>query len=854
VAGMERQASGTVSGQAGGELRAVLQQRLVMIEGGTGPGTDCVQARGPPVADAADALQAHSAPVPPRRPAPKRVGSPPAFKAPAPRLSIPVARSGALPQEVQAPKAWLSARVLPPRSGSTPTASTPTSCPQRQTSGLGVPQLSARGPPSLSATAISPKGSRLLEVSAAASQKLAGDYLAQTPVQKMPCDYRTATPMETRAPLFETPVEAAPCHWPSDSRREVESAAMRLRKVSCGKLYEEVSYLRKENLVLQRTCAELVQRTNEELSEQLADELAQLRQDNKALQCRNVDLQCKNAEWDYKQDALASTYDVEQMKAHLEELRQKHHSESERNQDQLRILMHQNDKLNQEIGELRRERREQESLAREVDQLRAELQRFAGERQDFEEERQHFASTQQENWRLTGELERLQAELQHERTWRQHAEEDMARLKEAVQEATAAAAAATEGQARAEARAEAQTKALAQAQAQAQAPAPASTCSQSRLKAVMTDNSATLDQLRQAIGSAEALIGEAKRELAGKQFRERRACFERLHAAMDSGKESLLIEAIALARRAEVDAEDIVKGEAKLALLRTLSLEQRAAKSKVRLPAKSDRTSGPSATARRCSAPADPAAQMQRHAGSAEPVAEAARNSRGRGTAEGAALLAEGSVAAQTPLAEAATVSLSSTTAPAAPGDVEAAPAGHGTNVAPASSSQVATRSHSSAAASAGPVEPEALPHAEAPAAATKAPVNEAEQAELKVKAFRAVVQDNLVVLGEVLERLPMDVWSKWQNKAGKDLLTLSQERGSSGAYSVLAKALGLVQEMKRESFDEREAVWIFAQGEVQPRRATVLEDRENDVLVEYWDGNDDPCAVERCLVRKMWS
>ncbi|CAE8620864.1 unnamed protein product [Polarella glacialis] len=135
--------------------------------------------------------------------------------------------------------------------------------------------------------------------------------------------------------------------------------------------------------------------------------------------------------------------------------------------------------------------------------------------------------------------------------------------------------------------------------------------------------------------------------------------------------------------------------------------------------------------------------------------------------------------------------------------------------------------------------------------------LSEEEQAELKVKAFRNVVQDDMVALGEILDRLSVDVWSTWQNKAGKDLLTLSEERGSSGAYSVLAKRLGLVQERQRESFEERESVWIFLQGEVQPLRATVLEDtpeEADDVLVEYWDGDAPATRMDKCMVRKMWS
>ena len=66
------------------------------------------------------------------------------------------------------------------------------------------------------------------------------------------------------------------------------------------------------------------------------------------------------------------------------------------------------------------------------------------------------------------------------------------------------------------------------------------------------------------------------------------------------------------------------------------------------------------------------------------------------------------------------------------------------------------------------------------------------EEEKLKARALRAVVQDDFVTLGEVLNLAPVEKWSKWENKAGKDLLTLSQERGSSSAYSALARALGL--------------------------------------------------------------
>jgi len=63
-----------------------------------------------------------------------------------------------------------------------------------------------------------------------------------------------------------------------------------------------------------------------------------------------------------------------------------------------------------------------------------------------------------------------------------------------------------------------------------------------------------------------------------------------------------------------------------------------------------------------------------------------------------------------------------------------------------------------------------------------------------------------------------------------------------------------MLEELQRHSYVEREVVWVFEVGEVQPRRATVLEDTpedREDILVEFWDGNAPPVHVERCLVRK---
>lgn len=138
-----------------------------------------------------------------------------------------------------------------------------------------------------------------------------------------------------------------------------------------------------------------------------------------------------------------------------------------------------------------------------------------------------------------------------------------------------------------------------------------------------------------------------------------------------------------------------------------------------------------------------------------------------------------------------------------------------------------------------------------------KPEISETEVEKLKAQALRAVVQDDCPSLAEVLKLVRRSVWSRWENKAGKDLLTLSQERGSSMAYSMLAKSLGMVKEVKREFYEERQTVWVFVNGDIQPRRATVMEDTPeecDDVLLEFWDGNDPPERVERCLIRAMWS
>jgi len=393
--------------------------------------------------------------------------------------------------------------------------------------------------------------------------------------------------------------------------------------------------------------------------------------------------------------------------------------------------------------------------------------------------------------------------------------------------------------------------------------APQHTSNEARLRTALTNPAATSAELRQAIGAVEALLDEARRELANKLFRERRAAFEKLHHAIDKGGAAELEEAIAAARAAEVDLEDIEKAEAKLEVLNSLTEEERAAiagremeskrKKEAFMLVKKDNDAAlvefldgleaavrwqdwrdyAGRSLRRCAQELRAnraekvlaerlAPQVQQHSLRAN-IGSAARQSR----------------------------------QPDAPRPAEAGPAAASSEARapPPSAAKVASSSPRAADEAGAGGGDAAAPTSEE--GAEKLPLTADEEERQKAKALRAVVQDDCEALSEVLERVENDMWSRWENKAGKDLLTLSQERGSTAAYAQLAKALGMVQEMKRDTYEERETVWIFLPGEVQPLRATVLEDtpeEADEVFIEYWDGDAPPQRVDRAMVRPMWS
>lgn len=407
-----------------------------------------------------------------------------------------------------------------------------------------------------------------------------------------------------------------------------------------------------------------------------------------------------------------------------------------------------------------------------------------------------------------------------------------------------------------------------QASATNHAPAVAA-CSESRLRTVMAGVGTSTGDLQQAICGVEALLNEARRELAAKQLRERRAAFEQLHAAIERPDEDVLEQAITAARSAQVEKEDVEKAEAKLAELRALTPEERRARAMRELEAKLKKE------AFLLVKKDDAAGLMELLDGLDQEIRwQDWRDYAGRTMVRCAKELRVTFV--QTALEQRLGVSTDTTQRPTGVFTAAAARA------ALKAAEQAASPQMDETFVSESPLQRSITPQAEAvPEQAVATPatsdqrslrstngrpgddqsemkeITPDEEEKLKARALRAVVQDDFVTLGEVLELAPVEKWSKWENKAGKDLLTLSQERGSSSAYSALARALGMLKEAKREAFAERETVWVFIAGDVQPRRATVLEDTPEEadqVLVEYWDGDAPPERVDRCIVRRMWS
>mmetsp|Transcript_25484 Transcript_25484/g.59350 ORF Transcript_25484/g.59350 Transcript_25484/m.59350 type:complete len:946 (-) Transcript_25484:176-3013(-) len=414
-----------------------------------------------------------------------------------------------------------------------------------------------------------------------------------------------------------------------------------------------------------------------------------------------------------------------------------------------------------------------------------------------------------------------------------------------------------------------------------------------QLRALLANPTASASQLRHAIECQESLLDEARREVAAKELRERRAAIERVHNAMQQSDETAIAVALAEGQRVGLDACDMEAAEAKLLELRSLSTEQRAAKAakerkaqlkeRAYMLAKRDdveglqdmldnleedmhwwewkdydgRTLWHVAVHFRAMKVQDLLGPRLGRTGNVSSRLPQNPNKEEFSFKPDSDPKQEPPVTTSMPhrLSLGPVESSSQSTIPRLP--TQGRPSLTSLPQAACHSQVYVTpakptpRTPGTAASGSTGWSPSVTP-----TAANLTP-RSALVSELKVKAFRAVVKDDTASLEDVLNNLETDVWSSWSNKAGKDLLTLSQERGSSAAYAMLGKALGIIEEMKAEPFAEREAVWVFLPGEVQPRRASVMEDTDAEapeVLLEYWDGDGEAEKVERCMVRKMWS
>jgi len=507
-----------------------------------------------------------------------------------------------------------------------------------------------------------------------------------------------------------------------------------------------------------------------------------------------------------------------------------------------------------------------EALRKEIEELRKERAQMCKKNETLQQKCDTLSSELHRQQSAVRETQRVMDELEHERNEKMRLASDLQLAREEADRKSAEASILRD-----------ELDSFAASGSGKSDRLPVS--SESKLRAVLTSRTATTGEMKEAIGAVDALVGEAKRELAQRQLRERRAAFEQLHLALDRSDEQLLVAALEVSRRAEVDAEDIEKAEAKLRELRELTDEQRSFKERRARESKNKKEAfllvkkdDASTLATflealesdvrwqdwrdyagrsmwRCAQELR-AARVQKYLAPlmGMHVPEERLSS---GSGHRAPEVAEGDSPVQTECLCARQNSSGSIGAKSP--KLKALSPIHLDAVGDAISLELPSDDVCGSDVGLTPVGVAGI----AQSACELRFFSEAEEADVRAKAFRAVAQDSASTLAELLEDMPLEAWSKWENKAGKDLVTLSQERGSSSAYTVLAKALGMLREQKRETFEESETVWVYLQGDVQPRRANVMENTSEDVeevVVEYWDGDAPPERVPRDSICKMLS
>lgn len=394
--------------------------------------------------------------------------------------------------------------------------------------------------------------------------------------------------------------------------------------------------------------------------------------------------------------------------------------------------------------------------------------------------------------------------------------------------------------------------------------------SESRLRAAMTSCGVTTEELQEAILSVEAMVGEAKRELQNRQYRERRAAFERLHNAIAKADEVELTEALVEARRAKVEDEDIEKAEEVLHTLRLLTNEQRAAKalrekegecrSRAFLLVKRDDLE----KLRELFEEAEEIGlkwktwkdHAQRNLLQCASHLQAQKVEKFLQPILNPKPLRRPSIGFRLPTEINAGVPSSSSTSPAKSKGDEVTSGDFFAEDCEATAGDCTGEHVECGPEEDGPYSPSSplFQEPQTPAA-SEAALPPDEEAQLQRTAFRSVVKDDTLALSEIIrDRVPMETWRGWLNKGGKDLLTLAEERGSWASYCMLARDLGVMKERRRTHFDEREFVWVMFAGDVQARRATVIQDateEQDDIFVEFWDDDSPPSWVSRDFVLK---
>lgn len=417
--------------------------------------------------------------------------------------------------------------------------------------------------------------------------------------------------------------------------------------------------------------------------------------------------------------------------------------------------------------------------------------------------------------------------------------------------------------------------------------------SEGNLRRVLADHNSTSGQLREAIASVKAMLDEASRELERMELRERRAAYQGLDEAMSKGEEKLLKDAIAVASRCGVDPDDIRAAEEKLKALLALTDEQKASKQLKELESMQKKEAflhvkkNDGTALQELLDGLDPQIKWKdwrdHNSRTLWRFAHELKNQKVQAVL---APLIQTSKSGKEPGSSPAWSPFASPGASRA-GSKDASPEAGSPSDSPRASPAVSPRQdgegslHSitrlhrgersaprklelgSKAGAAWPPssprddqrEPESPNSVGGGPSTTASPKAElTPEQKLKARALRAVVADDGAALIEVIESVDIELVKTWQNKAGTDLLTLSEERGSAHAYSVLARKLGILHEMKREEFKEQDTVWVFVKGDVQAQRATVLEDTPEEadtIRLQMWDGDREEEYVERCQVRR---